>query len=414
MKRSATGLLLPILLSTALATPLAARAPGDCDAENARDNHSWPLKMGTDFVPLTSDDSLGFYVVYSARTTNGTTMNNNVGMFVFEIDGGELVLFGAGYGDTFAALNSAHFDAANMDAMLRNCMGRVPESTPIRFVSPHWHGDHINVEFIHELQALGWPIVDIVFHEDDAPFIYNYYNWTWEDETKFTLLSDGACSEEIASYSSPLGKLWFTARSGHAPGAIDAVIDVRGNTQDRFAILGSAPGGACNSLPPGTRNFIKGHGNVLLSTDPQVVPYGCGINPDGSLTVLNGAPRIGAEVVLGVDDPEGDVAVGSLPYLWVSTAPDALVPCGSILSLPGMARQGELLLGDDNSSFLAPPRIGAPWAGAGTPSPFLVDLPYDTALVGKSIFYQGAIIDPLGTNGNRIALTEALELRLGQ
>ncbi len=49
MKRSATGLLLPILLSAALAAPLAARAPGDCDAENARDNRTWPLKMGTDW-----------------------------------------------------------------------------------------------------------------------------------------------------------------------------------------------------------------------------------------------------------------------------------------------------------------------------------------------------------------------------
>ena len=401
--------------------PLSATAmvagPGNaargCTAGNARDNTSWPLEMGIDYVPITPDDSLGFYVAYSARTTNGTSPNNNVGILVAEIAGGEVLVFGAGYGNYAAALNSASYDADNVDALLRACMGRSPNSTPIRFVSPHWHGDHINVEFIHQLENRGWQIVEILYHEDDDFYIHAYYDWRPQDLAKFTVIPDGSCNQEILSYPSPLGKIWFTARRGHAPGAIDLVIDVRGNPEDRFVVFGSAPGGVCPNPPDGTRASITAHGNVLLEYSPQVVPFGCGINPANSIMALSGTPRIGAYVVLGLDNPSGDVAAGAIPYLWSATAPDPAVPCGSSLDLPGMAHPGEVLLSEAVGDLQVPPLIGPAWTGPGHPSPFRIDIPQDVSLVGISFFYQGALIDPLVTTGNRIVLTDAVELRIG-
>ncbi|MEW6071182.1 MAG: hypothetical protein AB1726_01125 [Planctomycetota bacterium] len=400
-------------------SPGAAAAEGawnalvSCGAENARENTGWPLKNATDFVPLATDDSLGFYVAYSTRTSNGRTPDNNVCQFVFPLDGGEVLLFGAGYGIDPVALNDAAYDAAQVDAILRGCLGRDPASTPIRFISPHWHGDHINPAFLRALANCGWSVVEILYHEDDDWYIRNYYNWTAAERAKFTLFPHQSCNVELTSFASPLGKIWFVSRKGHAPGAIDAVIDVRDNPADRVVVRGSVDGGYCPDPPDGTRVVIDAHGNVLLPPSAEIVPYGCGVNPPDSLRALGGAPRLGARVVLGVDDPTGSVAAGSLPYLWTSLAPDSHVPCGTPLDLPGLAQAGEVLLGQAPGDLVGPPLAGAPWTGPGSPCPFAVDIPGEAILVGTSVFHQGLLIDVAGGPGHRIVLTDAVELRIG-
>jgi len=385
----------------------------ECSAGNARENTKFPIESSADFIPLTSDDSRGFYVAYSVRTLNGLAPNNNVGQFLFELDGGEVLLYGSGYGNYSVALYNAARDAANVDSVLRGCMGKTPGSTPIRFVSPHWHGDHINPEFIHALENLGWSFVEILYHEDDDYFIRSYYNWQPKDRAKFTLIPHGLCNEEILSYPSPIGKIWFVARKGHAPGAIDVVIDVLDNPSDRVVVLGSTPGGECPDPPEGTRRVMKAHGNIHFQHSPQVVPYGCGVNPADSLTLINGTPGVGQNVVIGMDNPPGDVAPGSIPYLWMSIAPDPRIPCGTTLHLPGMAQAGKVLISTNAADLPDRPVMGAAWTGPGQPTPFTIVIPNDQVLVGLSVYLQGEFIDLTGGLGSRMALTTGLELRIG-
>src|SRR6185503_8723502 len=72
-----------------------------CTVENARENRAGPLERGEDFVPITGDDGLGFYCVYSGKAIgpDSPRIDNNVGMFLFPLANGEVLLFGAGYGD---------------------------------------------------------------------------------------------------------------------------------------------------------------------------------------------------------------------------------------------------------------------------------------------------------------------------
>jgi hypothetical protein len=383
-----------------------------CGAENARDNTNWPIKIGYDFVPIATDDSLGFHVVYSSRVGTGSTIVNNVGIFLFPLVGDEVLVFGCGYGIDYRAAFDAVHDASMTDAVLRGCMGRDPATTKLRFISPHWHGDHINVEFIHAMENFGYSVVEIAYHAHDEYYIHNYYNWRPVDEAKFLVLPDGGCAEEIHSYASPLGKIWFTARSGHAPGCIDAVIDVRGNPRDRVVILGSVAGGVCPDPPAGTRQTIHAHGNTLLQTVASIIGYGCGVNPANSLTVIGGRPRLGEEVVFGLDDPTGTLAPGALAYLHSSLAPDPAVPCGTTIQLPGLPGTGEGLIslaaGDLLETILAP----GVWAGPGYPLPCAYPVPLDGSLVGISVYCQGVLIDATGGPGARLVLTDAAELRI--
>lgn len=386
-----------------------------CGAENARGNNNWPIKTLYDYVPITTDDTLGFYVVYSARTGTGGGIVNNVGIFLFPIDNGEILIYGCGYGMDYRAAYDAVHDAVNTDTVLRSCLGRTPASTPLRFVSPHWHGDHINVEFIHAMENLGYPVVEIAYHWSDDYYINSYYNWRPQDEAKFLVYPDGECAEEIHGYVSPLGKIWFTSRSGHAPGGIDAVIDVRDNPLDRVLILGSVAGGQCPQPPPGTRQTITAHGNVLLQYTPAVIQYGCGLNPPDTLTILNGQPRLGQNLVLGIDQPAGAlIRPGALAYLHTSLAPDPAIPCGTPLHLPGMQAPGEGLVSLMPGELLKPVQGSGMWGGHGNPVPCAYPIPNDPVLVGLSIYCQGALIDLAGGAGARVALTDGVELRIAQ
>ena len=148
--------------------------------------------------------------------------------------------------------------------------------------------------------------------------------------------------------------------------------------------------------------------------DGTVTFYGCGINPAGSLTVVSGAPTIGTTLTLGVDNPLGTQAVGSLPFLTLAFTPDPSFPCGLPVPGFGMAAPGavgELLIG-----FLPPNPFatiaGTAWAGAGSPAPIPVVFPNNPALVGFSIFAQGILLDIGGAIP--FGVTEAAELSIGQ
>jgi hypothetical protein len=288
-----------------------------CPAGDARDNKATPYEVDADFVPLLRDDSLGFHVVYSGKSGGGSELAVafNSGIFLFELDPDELLVFGAGYGDPFgpgSALYDAAYDVANLDAIVRDCLLRVPSQTTIHFVAPHGHGDHINSAFIHELEYAGYTVADIQFHTADYSLINGMPGWNAQDKAKFVRLDDfGNCGTELLAFDSLVGKIWFVGRPGHTPGSIDLIVDVRNNPSDRFLVQGSTLGGQCANPPDGTLDQIPGHGNALLTTAAQSVGYGSGVNPPGSLVLVSGTPRFGSNVTLGISDPSGRIAAAS-------------------------------------------------------------------------------------------------------
>ena len=156
-------------------------------------------------------------------------------------------------------------------------------------------------------------------------------------------------------------------------------------------------------------------GVVRVRTGPpaSAAPYGCGLNPPGSLTVLSGAPVLGSTLTLGLSNPLGTQPFGALPFLALAAAPDPAFPCGTPLpgfgmSAPGAA--GELLLS------LAPPPfavLGGP-AWTGPPAPIAIPVPAQCALLGAQVYAQGMIVDPTFALGSAFALTEGMELTLGR
>ncbi len=96
------------------------------------------------------------------------------------------------------------------------------------------------------------------------------------------------------------------------------------------------------------------------------LPYGCGVNPPGSLTV-SAAPALGTIITLGVDDPSGMQPPGASAFLAVATTPDAGFPCGTLLPAfgAGGGGDGELLLGLSPAPFLV--LSGGAWSAPAPP-----------------------------------------------
>ncbi len=239
-----------------------------CEAGNAREN-TGALKTGYDFIPFDELETEGCYVVYSAlrRSDGQPGIQNTVGIFLFELEGGELLVFGAGYGDPFGsggALFDAATDVANVSAVVEDCMGLSRVGLPVHVLVPHGHGDHINPAFVREMRAAGYAIEEIRYHSMDSNILEPMSNWTQQDRNQFVPMIGGfSCHEELVSYPSPLGKLWFTRRAGHTGGSMDLVVDFHDDPDDRRVVLGSMPGGEC-TVPPGTTLWIRAHGTVTM------------------------------------------------------------------------------------------------------------------------------------------------------
>lgn len=153
-----------------------------------------------------------------------------------------------------------------------------------------------------------------------------------------------------------------------------------------------------------------------LDDQGLILPYGCGVNPAGSLTVISGTPTPGATVVLGVDNPLGTSVAGTIPIIALAVQPDTNYPCGT--ALPGFNMNpliaGELLIDISPTSLLQPILFGAPYGGQGSgPAPVSVPIPNDPTLVGFSAYAQGLHFDPTGGFGVRFGLADAVQLRVG-
>ena len=141
--------------------------------------------------------------------------------------------------------------------------------------------------------------------------------------------------------------------------------------------------------------------------------YGCGVNPAGSMSVAGGSPAIGDTLELGLDNPLGTQAAGSLTVLALAVAPDAAFPCG--LGVPGLGMAGAGAVGELLVDFSIPGLLlnGPAWAGPGSPAVFQLPIPCNPLLVGSTVYAQGAIVDPVAAQGVTVGLTDAVEILLG-
>lgn len=146
---------------------------------------------------------------------------------------------------------------------------------------------------------------------------------------------------------------------------------------------------------------------------PSVFVYGSGANPEGSL-VVEGRPFIGGTVRVGLDDPQGNVMPGSLTFLQFSKAPDPAFPAGTVLPGMGTNGSGELLVSLAPGDAMGAGITGDYWLGPGIPTFFELAIPLDPTLVGAVVYAQGALFDLTAPAGERIALTDAVELAIWQ
>ena len=141
-------------------------------------------------------------------------------------------------------------------------------------------------------------------------------------------------------------------------------------------------------------------------------PLGCGVNPAGSLVVLAGRPALGTELVLGLDNPLGTQAAGSLGTLVTARRADAHHPCGTLLPGLGMdGGPGEWLLRREATMLVDVRAVGALTAGA--PVSAALAIPAAPILIGHHFFVQGALHDTRPVAPVPWGLTTALELTIG-
>jgi hypothetical protein len=142
----------------------------------------------------------------------------------------------------------------------------------------------------------------------------------------------------------------------------------------------------------------------------EVELYGCGINPAGSISVVSGSPSAGSAMVIGIDNPVGTQAAGSLALLALSASPDSNFPCGTALPGFGMLAPytGELLIHYVPFLILS----GPAWDGV-TPVPITIDFPNTSSVVGLELYVQGALLDATPGALHLVGLTDALRLKIG-
>jgi formylglycine-generating enzyme required for sulfatase activity len=123
----------------------------------------------------------------------------------------------------------------------------------------------------------------------------------------------------------------------------------------------------------------------------QVTPYGSGVNPAGSLSVISGEPKVGTIFGLGVANTAIPDSSPAFAFLAFSLAP---FPNGFLLpdyGMSGPGAPGELLIDvlAPNYLFQLGPK---PWAGGlAPPAPFFLGLLEDPSFAGATLYLQGVL-----------------------
>ena len=160
-----------------------------------------------------------------------------------------------------------------------------------------------------------------------------------------------------------------------------------------------------------SKGYVDG---VQLVEDPaaSATVYGCGGNPAGSLVIVDGSPRLGTRLTIGLDNPLGTQNPGTTTTLMLCSGADPAFPCGSPLAGYSMfdpLGDGELLV--DTATTIVNVS-GTSWDGPGSLATVTIDIPNNASLLGITAYAQGILTDPAPTNV-ATALTEAVELKIG-
>ncbi len=230
-----------------------------------------------------------------------------------------------------------------------------------------------------------------------APLLSHFMAWR-PDQLEFRVGRGSSTPFDVAP-ANLLAEYVFD----HDPSALHYV-PTPGTETMRFNLWISGPDPA-----PGTLAKVI-VSDFRFTPETELYPLGCGVNPASSLVVLGGAPALGQTLTLGVDDPSGATAPGAIALVAVSGQAAGVTPCG--LWLPGLGfggGTGELLVALSPVPVI---QLGASsWVGAGTPAPVALPIPANPALLGKTLFAQGALIDVSQVNP-LVGLADGFALRI--
>lgn len=143
----------------------------------------------------------------------------------------------------------------------------------------------------------------------------------------------------------------------------------------------------------------------------STAPYGCGVNPAGSL-VATGRPAIGMAAGFELSNPLGTQPAGTLGVVFFCLTAAPGFPCGVVLPGFGMAgpsANGEVLV-DINGPYI--PLLGI-YAGPSTVLPLGYSLPLDVTMLGDQLYAQGAIMDFAPAAPIVFGLSNGIALQLG-
>lgn len=147
-------------------------------------------------------------------------------------------------------------------------------------------------------------------------------------------------------------------------------------------------------------------GTFTITRRASSLVYGCGINPDGSMSVFGAPPTVGGTTELVIDDPIGTLALPAPVLLAVSALPSVAFPCGiqiPFVGLSAVGAPGELLVRPQIATVGLPPYVGSPLL-------FEVTIPDIPELAGQSVYFQGLFMDAIAP---RVGLTNGVELKIG-
>lgn len=257
----------------------------------ANNAHSQPLHLGTEAIVKNQ-----MYVVYSGMSwLNNGSLAEISNIYVIKGLADTVWVFGAGYGDPNGDVaprrlgrdctRSGLADAAEVDSVITRFLGLSPASVKFMFIAPHYHFDHINVEFLAPFfERFGYDSTTarIFIHTNDYfPAVCTYDSscgniWggpehlPWSDAPYLLNLIEqlgiptDICNTVVKTFHSTTG-LWHvkkdreTSDGGHTDGSVN--LD---NADLKYRILGAGARNRCSV--PAEWTTLGIHGNISIPT----------------------------------------------------------------------------------------------------------------------------------------------------